>query len=83
MGLYGVGGVGKTTLSKVIYNNMRQKFYGKACYIEFSSMNGIELQKKVLQRLTDIDPLILSNINEVCFNSIYFNIVYFMHLLEI
>lgn len=74
MGLYGMGGIGKTTISRLVCNQMSRYFDGKSCHVELGTMNLVELRKKVLQELTDINPTILSDsLDQVwCTNCFYF-----------
>lgn len=69
VGLYGVEGIGKSTISKVVYNQMFGDFDGKSSYVELGDMNLIELQKRVLQGLTEASLDILNNSHgQVWFN---------------
>lgn len=60
MGLYGVGGIGKTTISKAICNEKYKEYGGKACHIEFGMKSYEELRKVVLTDLAQADPTILN-----------------------
>lgn len=59
MGLFGVGGVGKTTISRAICNQKFEDFGGKVCHVELGSEDLGELRKKVLKELTGADSAIL------------------------
>jgi ABC-type glutathione transport system ATPase component len=61
VGIHGMGGVGKTTISKALCNQMVGDFVGKACHIEFGGSSLLNLRKKVLQDLTEADARILVN----------------------
>ncbi|KAG0608128.1 hypothetical protein M758_8G080700 [Ceratodon purpureus] len=54
VGLVGVGGVGKTTLSKALFNTERRN-YDKCCYLEDvkSHSNIVDFQKQLLRELCD------------------------------
>lgn len=58
VGLYGIRGIGKSIISKVFCNQMFKDFDGKTCYTELGSMKQIELQKIVLQELTEANSQI-------------------------
>ena len=62
MGLYGMGGVGKTTISRVVCEEMgmEEEFGGKVCHVDLGSMNLVELLKMVLRELTEASSAILS-----------------------
>ena len=55
VGLFGMGGVGKTTISKVMCNHYFGGFNGKVCHVELGGNNLGELRKKVLEELTSAD----------------------------
>lgn len=61
VGLYGMGGAGKTTISRAICNKMLGGLVGKVCYIEFGKMDVVDLLRKVLQELTEADSAVLKD----------------------
>jgi Ni2+-binding GTPase involved in maturation of urease and hydrogenase len=65
VGLYGMGGSGKTTITRVVCNNMRQKYLGKVCHIELGSMDPLLLQKQVLGRIMHLQADYLSSVFDV------------------
>ncbi|XP_073386640.1 disease resistance protein Roq1 isoform X2 [Physcomitrium patens] len=52
VGLYGTGGIGKTTFCKVLCNELDKKFHGKVCHAELGNPT-LELLKVVIKTLTD------------------------------
>lgn len=64
IGLYGMGGIGKTTICKAMCNEMSKEFNGKVCHIELkSSSESLQLLREVLKRLTNIRPQMLDGLN--------------------
>lgn len=55
MGLYGMGGSGKTTMCKVIGNQMMDQYLGQVCHIEFGSMGTLQLLKKLLRGVCSLE----------------------------
>lgn len=49
VGLFGMGGVGKTTISKALCNQLFGDFCGKVCHVELGGKNLMELRKKHLK----------------------------------
>ena len=59
VGLHGMGGVGKTTITRILCNQMYGEFVGKVCHVELGGMNFKEQMKAVLKRVTGADHAIL------------------------
>lgn len=54
VGLYGMSGVGKTTICKVLRNQKFLEFGGRVCHVELGSQSCVELQRgQVIRELTD------------------------------
>ncbi|KAG0580767.1 hypothetical protein KC19_4G197800 [Ceratodon purpureus] len=64
VGLYGMGGIGKTTACKALCNDLVIQFKGRVCYIEFGSMSKVESLKEMLRRLTKTNHDILGQLND-------------------
>jgi GTPase SAR1 family protein len=62
VGLYGTGGVGKTTIAKVLCNQKFGEFAGKVCLVELGPDKApAESLKIVLRELTEVNEEILPN----------------------
>ena len=65
VGLYGVGGIGKTTACKYLCEDLFMKFGGKVCYVEFGSGITEEYRlQEVLKRLTNTNKKVLKSLNK-------------------
>lgn len=54
LGLYGLGGMGKTLLCKALCSHFRKEYAGRVCHVECSKVSGsLELQNLILDELTD------------------------------
>jgi len=53
VGLYGVGGIGKTTICKAMCNELSKDYRNKVAHVELGSRSEEELLKEVLRQLTD------------------------------
>ena len=63
LGLYGTGGVGKTTICKALCNHFR--FQGRVCHVELGPREEhLDLQKKVLKKLTNLGDQALQGITD-------------------
>jgi len=67
VGIYGVGGIGKTTTCKTLCNELSSKYEGRVCHIEFqseASKNSKELLQKVLIELSRKRTEVIQPLNE-------------------
>lgn len=71
MGLYGIGGIGKTTACKALCNYLFEKFQNKVCHIEFhngSEWEFLGILHTMIKKFTNITDDVLTKFNdgEVC-----------------
>jgi GTPase SAR1 family protein len=64
LGVYGVGGIGKTTACKVLCNDYFEEFEGKVCHIEFGIGSKLLILQEVLKRLTETSQELIKNFSE-------------------
>ncbi|KAG0559628.1 hypothetical protein KC19_10G119600 [Ceratodon purpureus] len=55
MGLYGIGGIGKTTMCKALCNEVFERFGGQVCHVELNMTSEVEILRNVLRRLSTIE----------------------------
>jgi len=67
VGLYGVGGIGKTTICKAMCNDLSKEFHDKVCHVELGSQSE-KVFKEVLGKLMDksLEHLGAMNVDKVC-----------------
>jgi GTPase SAR1 family protein len=51
VGLYGTGGVGKTTIAQVLCNQKFGEFAGRVCYMELGYLSPMELEEELLRKV--------------------------------
>jgi Holliday junction resolvasome RuvABC ATP-dependent DNA helicase subunit len=64
IGLYGVGGMGKTQICKIMCNEMDGEFDGKVCHVELGKQSKHELVKKVLSTLTNTSAEVVQEVGQ-------------------
>ena len=67
LGLYGIAGLGKTTMSRSLCNHFIKDFLGRVCYIEIKegSKLALERQRMVMRKLLRLDESILQRVSDV------------------
>ncbi|KAG6676248.1 hypothetical protein I3842_15G142800 [Carya illinoinensis] len=67
IGIFGIGGIGKTTTAKEVYNRIANKFEG-SCFLANVSENSkpdkggqVKLQEKILSNILRVDPKVEVN----------------------
>jgi GTPase SAR1 family protein len=64
LGLYGMGGIGKSTILKLLCNEYYTKFQSRVCHLEFNKeATENELLQEALEKLTDTRPELLEGLN--------------------
>ncbi|KAG0605826.1 hypothetical protein M758_9G090600 [Ceratodon purpureus] len=64
LGLYGMGGIGKTSISKALCNDFFTEFHGKVCHAELERGSKEGLLREVLKSLTNTSCERLNEFNE-------------------
>jgi GTPase SAR1 family protein len=64
LGIYGVGGIGKSTTCMVLCNNYFKDFQGRVCHVEFGSGDELQMLQEILKRLTNTKHEVIRNLNK-------------------
>jgi uridine kinase len=64
VGLYGMGGIGKTSICKVLCNEFFTQFRGRVCHAELERKSEEELLREVLKKLTSTSSKDLDGFNK-------------------
>ena len=65
VGLYGMGGIGKTTICKALCNELSPKFGDFVCHIELGSGSELGMLQKALKKLTNMEHDIVDKLDDV------------------
>jgi Ni2+-binding GTPase involved in maturation of urease and hydrogenase len=65
VGMYGVGGIGKTTICKALCNELSSRFHDNVCHVEIGHRSEMKLLRKALKRLTTLSHEILDKLDDV------------------
>lgn len=57
LGLYGMGGLGKSTICKAPCNHFQEEFCGRVCHVELGNEDPLSLQMQVLKKLSVNDEI--------------------------
>ena len=61
-GMYAMGGMGKTTMSRVLCNEFSSEFLAKVCHVELNNHATIDLRKALLRTLTKWNEIDMSKL---------------------
>ena len=64
IGLYGLGGMGKTEICKMMCNEMDGEFDGKVCHVELGNQNEHELVHEMLTTLTNTSAEVVQEVGK-------------------
>jgi hypothetical protein len=64
LGIYEVGGIGKSTTCMVLCNNYFKEFQGRVCHVEFGSGDELQMLQEILKRLTNTKHEVIRNLNK-------------------
>ena len=65
VGLYGVGGIGKTTICKALCNELSPKFGDFVCHIELGNGSELGMLQKALKKLTNMENDVVDKLDDV------------------
>jgi hypothetical protein len=64
-GMYGVGGIGKTTACKILCNDLSIDYYDKVYHAELGRLSEMEMLREVLKMFSRMNGEILNKISDV------------------
>ena len=68
VGIFGVGGSGKTTICKTLCNELSNEYEGRVCHVELemqtTASSSVESFRKVVMLLTNKDAEFLRELND-------------------
>lgn len=65
LGLYGMGGLGKTTMCKALYSHFWSKFSQRACIVDLGiASRKLDRQKDLMTRFTTLKERAIRNIKD-------------------
>ena len=64
IGLYGLGGMGKTQICKLMCNEMDGEFDGKVCHVELGKQSKHDVVNKILTTLTNTSVEVVQEVGK-------------------
>ena len=65
VGLYGIGGIGKTTICKALCSEFSPKFGDFVCHVELGSKSELEMLQNTLKKLNNMEHDVVDKLDDV------------------